>query len=190
MVSPNQDPQDSYELPTPKHWHIMHRIHGLKYELLHEFLYYIRVHRSWRVRSLNIAKAIQKMTLNDTRTRIEPQDVKSSAALQSSGPQLTSQSTGGSPLGHTNLPQHPQYSGIFATKRSTSKTWATKAQQDWPINLAINSRLLACKASGEGPILMPNTHYEWVLLSNFCSNQTFRRKVHPTLIIPKLQAIK
>jgi hypothetical protein len=31
------------------------------------------------------------------------------------------------------------------TIKSTSKAWATKAQQDWPINMAIDSRLLACK---------------------------------------------
>jgi hypothetical protein len=30
--------------------------------------------------------------------------------------------------------------------KSTSKAWATKAQQEWPINVAINSRLLACEA--------------------------------------------
>jgi hypothetical protein len=32
------------------------------------------------------------------------------------------------------------------TIKSTSKVWATKAQQDWPVNVAINNRLLACKA--------------------------------------------
>jgi hypothetical protein len=30
--------------------------------------------------------------------------------------------------------------------KSTSEAWATKAQQNWPVNVAINSRLLACKA--------------------------------------------
>jgi hypothetical protein len=43
--------------------------------------------------------------------------MKSSTALQSSGPQLTSQSSGELSLGHMNLPQHPQYSGISATKK-------------------------------------------------------------------------
>jgi hypothetical protein len=47
---------------------------------------------------------IQKTALDDTKARIEPQDVKSSTALQSLGPQLTYQSSGGSPLGHMNLP--------------------------------------------------------------------------------------
>jgi hypothetical protein len=164
MVSPNQDP---YELPTLKHWHIIHRIHGPRYELLHKFLYYIRVHRSWMVRSLNIVEVIQKTTLDDTRARIEPSDAKCLIVLHSSGPQLTSQSSSGSSLGHTNLPQQPQYSAISTTKRSTSKAWATKAQQDWLVNLAINSQLLACKASGEGSILMPNLHYERVLTFKF-----------------------
>jgi hypothetical protein len=49
---------------------------------------------------------------------------------------------------------------VLQPKRCTSKAWATKAQQDWPINVAINSRLLACKASWESSILMPNPHYE------------------------------
>jgi hypothetical protein len=29
--------------------------------------------------------------------------------------------------------------------KSASNAWATKAQQDWPINVAINSWLIACK---------------------------------------------
>jgi hypothetical protein len=32
-------------------------------------------------------------------------------------------------------------------KRSISKAWATKAQQDWPINMDINNWLLVCTAS-------------------------------------------
>jgi hypothetical protein len=32
------------------------------------------------------------------------------------------------------------------TIASISKAWATKAQQDWPVNVAKNSRFLACKA--------------------------------------------
>jgi hypothetical protein len=42
--------------------------------------------------------------LDDARARIEPYDMKASVALQGSGSQITSQSSG-SPLGHTNLPQ-------------------------------------------------------------------------------------
>jgi hypothetical protein len=30
-------------------------------------------------------------------------------------------------------------------KQQQDNAWATKAQQDWPINMAINSRLLICK---------------------------------------------
>jgi hypothetical protein len=51
----------------------------------------------------------------DTRG-IEPYDVKSSMAPQSLGSQLTSHSSGESPLGHTNLLQQPQYSGILCTQ--------------------------------------------------------------------------
>jgi hypothetical protein len=29
------------------------------------------------------------------------------------------------------------------------KTWATKTQQDWPVNVAINNRLLICKTKIE-----------------------------------------
>jgi hypothetical protein len=31
-------------------------------------------------------------------------------------------------------------------KQKQGKAWATKAQQDWPVNMAINSQLLICKA--------------------------------------------
>jgi hypothetical protein len=31
-------------------------------------------------------------------------------------------------------------------KQYQSKAWATKAQQDWPINVVINNQLLVCKA--------------------------------------------
>jgi hypothetical protein len=64
----------------------------------------------------NSGSDIKYYKLDDTRARIEPYDAKSSIALQSLGSQLTSQSSGGSPLGHTNLPQQPQYSGISANK--------------------------------------------------------------------------
>jgi hypothetical protein len=58
------------------------------------------------------------LALDDTRTRIEPYDAKSSAAPQSLGSQLASQSSGGSSLGHTNLPQQLHYSGISAHKNN------------------------------------------------------------------------
>jgi hypothetical protein len=60
MISPNQNP---YELPTPKHWRIIHHIYGLKYELLHELLYYIRVHRSRSARSCNSESVTKDSTL-------------------------------------------------------------------------------------------------------------------------------
>jgi hypothetical protein len=52
----------------------------------------------------------------NTRAHIEPYDTKSSVAPQTLDSQVTSQSSGESPLGHTNLPQQPQYSGISAHK--------------------------------------------------------------------------
>jgi hypothetical protein len=30
-------------------------------------------------------------------------------------------------------------------KQYQGKAWATKAQQDWPVNIAINNQLLVCK---------------------------------------------
>jgi hypothetical protein len=33
-------------------------------------------------------------------------------------------------------------------KQHQGKAWATTAQQDWPVNMVINSRLLVCKAYG------------------------------------------
>jgi hypothetical protein len=53
------------------------------------------------------------LALDDTRACIEPYDAKSSAATHGAGSQVTSQSLG-SPLGQTNLPHQPQYSGISA----------------------------------------------------------------------------
>jgi hypothetical protein len=41
-------------------------------------------------------------------------------------------------------------------KQHQGKAWATKAQQDLPVNMAINSRLLACKAIGVTSISMTN----------------------------------
>jgi hypothetical protein len=76
-------------------------------------------------------------------------------------------------------------------KRSTSKAWETKAQQDWPINMVINSRLLVCKASSgralyyAKPALRVNHYFQ--ILALF---QTFQREVHPTLIKQELQTIK
>jgi hypothetical protein len=46
------------------------------------------------------------LALDDTRAHIEPNDAKSPAAAHGAGSQVTSQSSG-SPLGQTNLPQHP-----------------------------------------------------------------------------------
>jgi hypothetical protein len=56
--------------------------------------------------------------------------------------------------------------------RFASKSWATKAQQDWPVNVVINSGLLACKGEIGGawcyakPALRVSPY-----LSSFCSKQ-------------------
>jgi hypothetical protein len=55
------------------------------------------------------------LVLDDTRARIEPYDVKSWVAAHGANSQVTSQSLD-SPLGHTNLPQQPQSSGISTHK--------------------------------------------------------------------------
>jgi hypothetical protein len=62
------------------------------------------------------------------------------------------------------------------TKRSTSKPWATKAQQDWPINMVINSELLTCKASWESSILCQTRAKSESLFSSFSSIQIISKK--------------
>jgi hypothetical protein len=67
-----------------------------------------------KCRSLKHSGSKCKKKLGDTRARIEPYDAKSSAASRGRAPshlpilRLT--------IGHTNLPQQPQYSGISAHK--------------------------------------------------------------------------
>jgi hypothetical protein len=46
---------------------------------------------------------------------------------------------------------HSTYVSLHTIK-FTSKAWASKAQQDLPVNVAINSRLLVCKAYRVNPI--------------------------------------
>jgi hypothetical protein len=43
-------------------------------------------------------------------------------------------------------------------KQQQGKVWVTKAQQDLPVNVVINSRLLASKAYRVSSISMPNPH--------------------------------
>jgi hypothetical protein len=64
---------------------------------------------------LSVEGKTKILALNGTRARIEPYDAKSSAAAHGASSQVTSQSSS-SPLGHTNLPQQPQYSGISTHK--------------------------------------------------------------------------
>jgi hypothetical protein len=164
MVSPNQDP---YELPTPKHWRIIHHIHSLKYELLHELLYYIRVHRSWSVQSLNIAKAIQKTTLDDTRAALNPKMRSPRQLFRARSPNWLPSPPVGCHWATWTCHSNCCTQAFLQQKRSTNKAWATKAQQNWPINVVINNQLLVCKASWQSSILNPNPHYEWDLTFKF-----------------------
>jgi hypothetical protein len=69
-ISPNQDP---YELSTPKHWCIMHHIHGSNKELLHEFLGYKR--NTWLMKCSSWKHSGSKtkiLALDDTRACIGP----------------------------------------------------------------------------------------------------------------------
>jgi hypothetical protein len=155
MVSPNQDP---YELPTPKHWYIIHHIHGLKYELLHEFLNYIRVCRSWSVQSCKIHSG---SVTKDWHSML--QGPASSPKMWSPRPLFRARAPNwllNPVMGHHWATQayHSTCStqSFLQPKRSTSNAWPTKAQQDWPVNLIINNQLLVCKASWGKFYTMPN----------------------------------
>jgi hypothetical protein len=56
-------------------------------------------------------------------------------------------------------------------KQQQGKAWATKAQQDWPVNVAINSRLLICKAEVGGtlyyakPVLKVDPYFQVLALN-------------------------
>jgi hypothetical protein len=88
---------------------------------------------------------IKILSLGDTRARIGPMMQDPHLLL-----------TGHAPKSHPNPRAHHWATPIcysshntrtsLHTIKSISKVWATKAQQDWPINVAINNRLLACKA--------------------------------------------
>jgi hypothetical protein len=55
-------------------------------------------------------------------------------------------------------------------KQQQGKAWATKAQQDLPVNVVINSRLLACKAKRDKlynyakPVLRVSLHFQVLAL--------------------------
>jgi hypothetical protein len=155
MLSPNQNP---YELPTLKHWCIIHHIHGPKYELLHLFLNYIRVCRSWSVQS---CKTHSGSVTKDWHSML--QGPTSSPKMQSPRPLFGARAPSWlptPPLGRhwaTRTCHNTHNTQEFLQpKRSKSKSWATKAQQDWPVNVVINNRLLVCKASWGKLYTMPN----------------------------------
>jgi hypothetical protein len=156
MVNPNQDP---YELSTPKHWRIIHRIYGPKYELLNEFLYYIRLHISWSARSCKIHS--ESVTKYCTRCYKGPHwalrcgvlDGSSELGIPADLPVPRWVTTGSHEL--TTAPAVPR--AYLQFTRSTSKDWTTKTQQDWLINVGINNWLLACNTSWDKLYSMSNS---------------------------------
>jgi hypothetical protein len=169
MVSSNQDP---YKLPTPKHWRIIYHIRGLKYELLHEFLTYIRVHRSWSVQSLKYSRS----DIKDWHSTVQgptssPKMWSPRQLFRSQAPSwLPSPQVGCHWATRTCHNTHNTQASL-QPKWSTSKAWATKAQQDWSVNMTINSWLLVCKASWKSSILWQTQAKSESLLSNFSSIQ-------------------
>jgi hypothetical protein len=145
MVSPNQDP---YEVPTLKHWRIIHTYMAWIQSYCMNSGVIKEIHKWWssRVLKTSIVEAKPKYYHSAIQGSASALNAKSSAAAHGAGSQVSSQ-TSGSPLGHTHLPQQSQNPDSSAhTLTNTSKAWVTKAQQDWPVNVTINSWLLACKA--------------------------------------------
>jgi hypothetical protein len=174
VVSPNQDP---YKLPTLKHWCIIYRIHGLKYKLLHEFLNYITVHRSWSVQSLKYRGSDTKdwhSMVQGPASSPKMQNPRQLFRAQASN-WLLSPQVGCHWATQTCHSTHNTQSSL-QPKRSTSKAWVTKAQQDWPDSMAINSRLLVCKASWESSILCQTHAKSESLFSSFSRIQIISKK--------------
>jgi hypothetical protein len=142
MVSPNQNP---YELSTPKHWRIIHHIHGPNKELLYEFLSYKRNTWIMKCSSLKYSGSETKiLVLNDARAYIDPMMRSPRWLLTGWAPKSLP-----SPRAHhwttstCHISRNTQT--CLHTFKFISIAWATKAQQDWPVNMVINTRLLVCK---------------------------------------------
>jgi hypothetical protein len=168
-VSPTLDP---YKLSTPKHWCIIHHIQGPSKELLYEFLNYKR--NTWPMKCSTLKHSgseTEILALGDTRARIDPM-------MQSPQLLLTGRAPKSPPSPRAHHWATPIYHSSRNTQsslhtiRSTSKPWATKAQQDWPVNVTINNRQLACKAEIGGALCHAKPAL-WVdpYLSSFSSNQ-------------------
>jgi hypothetical protein len=143
VVSPNQDP---YEVPTPKPWCIIHTYMAWIQSYYMNSWVTKEIHRQWSFRVLNIAEAKPKYY---------------HSAIQGPASALRCEvlgccSRGGLPSLFSLLElvtgSHPLATAVTKSwylctqLKYKSKIWATKAQQDWPVNMVINSRLLACKA--------------------------------------------
>jgi hypothetical protein len=149
MVSSNQDP---YELSTLKHWRIIHHLHSPNKKLSHELLSYKRNTEILKcLRLKHNGSETKILTLNDIKAHIGPM-IRSPRLLL----------TGQTPKSHPSPRAHHWATQIYNISRNTqtslhtikliSKAWATKAQQDWPVNVAINSWLLACKVEIGGAL--------------------------------------
>jgi hypothetical protein len=111
------------------------------------------------------------LPLDDTRACISPVMRSPQLLLTGRAPKSLPSSRAhhwATPIGHSNL--NTQTS--LHTFKSTSKAWAAEAQQDWPINVAINNRLLACKAKVGGALYYAKSALRvGPYLSCFSSNQ-------------------
>jgi hypothetical protein len=149
MISHNHDP---YELSTSKYWRIIHHIHGPNKELLYEFLSYKRFTLIIKCASLKHSGSETKiLALDGTRARIGPMMRSSHWLLMG----WTPKSLPSPQARHWVIPichsSRNTQASLHAFK-FTSKAWVIKTQQDWPINVVINSRLLACKAEIGGAL--------------------------------------
>jgi hypothetical protein len=84
------------------------------------------------------------LSLDDTRARIGPMMQRPQLLFTGRAPKSLPSPRAhhwATPICHSS---HNTQTSLHTIK-STSKAWATKAQQHWPVNVAINSRLLACK---------------------------------------------
>jgi hypothetical protein len=117
---PNQDP---YEVPTLKHWRIIHTYMARLQS------YYINswvtkeIQRQWSVRVLNIAEAKPKYYHSTIKGPASALRCEVLGCCSRGRLQVSSQ-TSGSPLGHTHLPQQSQNPGISA------HNWKTQAKPE------------------------------------------------------------
>jgi hypothetical protein len=143
MVSPNQD---SYEMSTPKHWRI-----------IHTYMTRIKSHymNSWVTKRYIDNEVFEFKNIAESKPKYYHSVIQGLASalrcevldccLRGGLPSLLSLLrlvTGSHPLSTVvTKPWH-----LCTQMKNISKDWATEAQEDWLVNVTINSGLLACKA--------------------------------------------